>query len=179
MCIRDSPVGCVAAEFQAHDVATGFSAPETALHRLHQILGLLLLEGEIGVTGDTEETDAADPASWKEGPEVVADHLLERDAEVKGTRAFSVQGHRKGDPARNVLCGKLQVNQFVPTEARTLNLNGEVEAQAADEGEWFSRGIQSCRRKDRLNLGLEITGQPILLTSGQLWVVQDGNASLF
>ena len=59
-----------------------------------------------------------------------------------------------------------------------MNLNGEVEAQAADEGKWFSRCIQSCRRKDRLNLGLEITGQPILLTSGQLCVVQDGNASL-
>ena len=77
------------------------------MHRLHQILGLLLLEGEIGVTGDAEKTDAADPSSWKEGFEVVANDLLEWDAEVKGPSAFSVQGHRKGDPARDVLFRKL------------------------------------------------------------------------
>ena len=57
-----------------------------------------------------------------------------------------------------------------------MNLDGEVEAQVADEGKWFARCIQPCRREDRLNFGLEITRQPIFLASGELWVVQDANA---
>ena len=52
-------------------------APQLHLHRLEQVVGLLLLEGQVGVAGDPERVVALDVHPREQRPEVGGDHLLE------------------------------------------------------------------------------------------------------
>ena len=54
-------------------------AAQLHLHGLEQVVGLLLLQGQVGVAGDPEGVVALDLHAREQRPQVGGDHLLEGD----------------------------------------------------------------------------------------------------
>ena len=70
-------VGDVGADLEAHGPAE-LAAPQLDLDRGEQVVGLLLLEGEVGVAGDPEGVGGLDLHAGEQLVEVGGDDLLER-----------------------------------------------------------------------------------------------------
>ena len=70
-------VGDVGVDLEPHG-ATEAAAAQLDLDRGQQVVGLLLLEGEVGVAGDPEGEVLLDDHAGEQLVEVGGDHLLER-----------------------------------------------------------------------------------------------------
>ena len=108
-------VGDVGADLEAHGPAEP-AAAQLDLDRGEQVVGLLLLEGEVGVAGDPEGVGGLDLHAREQLVEVGGDHLLE------GHEALAVGHHH--EPGQ-------QVGHLHPGEAA---LAGDRVAERARPG---------------------------------------------
>ena len=97
----------VGVDLEAHGPAEP-AAAQLHLDRGQQVVGLLLLEGQVGVAGDPERRGAR-PTSMpgNSGVEVGGDHLLERhEALAVGHDHEAGQQRRHLDPGEAALAGR-------------------------------------------------------------------------
>ena len=132
--------------------------PEAAAAQLHldrgqQVVGLVLVEHEVGVAGDPEGVVLADDHVGEQRPQLGGDDLLQ------GHEALPV-GH--DDEARQQRGDLHPGHAFHPGD-RGRHAHDEIERQVRDVGEGVP-GVDRQRREHREDLAVEDLGQ--VLTVG-------------
>ena len=108
------------------------------LDRLQEVVGVLLLEGQVGVAGDPERVVALDLHAGEQGPEMGGDDLLH------GDESLAVgHGQQPGQHRRNLDAGEAAL-----TADRVPDDDGQVERQIGDVGKRVT-GIDRERGEDR------------------------------
>ena len=129
------------ADLEAHGPAEP-AAAQLDLDGGEQVVGLLLLEGEVGVAGDPERGGGLDLHAGEELVEVGGDHLLERHEPL-------AVGHHH-EPGQQV--GHLHPGEAPLAGDRVAEQHGEVQRQVRDVGERVARvdGERGEHREDPL-----------------------------
>ena len=138
-----------ALDLEAHDLAEAAPA-QLLLHGHEQVVGLVLLDVEVGVAGDAEE--------------VVRLHLHAREEHVEVGRDDALQQHVR---ARRHLPHARQHRRHLDAREAALAAGGvahrdrQRQRQVADVGEGM-RGVHRQRRQDREDLVHEALAQLVL-----------------
>ena len=143
-----------------HLEAHGSAEPATAQFHLdlgEQVVGLLLLEGEVGVAGDAEAAVLLHHHAHEQLVQLRGDDLLDRDPPL-------AVGQR--DQAREHV-GNLHAGEAPLARVGIAHHRGEVEREVRDVRERMAR-IERERREHGIDLLAEIGLDPAQLGGGQL-----------
>ena len=126
---------------------------ETAPAQLHldghqEVIGLVLLQRQVGIAGDAESVVLADGHAREQRVQVGGDDLLE------GNEALTVgHDHEAGQHGRHLDPGDAAL-----TRRGVLHLDHQVEGQVGDVGEGVAR-VDGQRGEDRVDLATEDVNQ--------------------
>ena len=143
---------------------------QLGLEGLDEILGLVLLDDDVLVAGETERVVVEDLHPREEVVEVVRDELLEREV------AHGVAVAGDVDEAREHR-RHLEPGELLATRSRIADADGEVQRQARDVGERVGR-VDGERHQDREDLTLEVLGQSCALVVLEVLPRDDLDAGL-
>ena len=108
---------------------TESSSTQFEFDRLQQIVGVLVLDGEVGVARDAEDGDVTDRHAREQGVEVGFDHFLDRNEPVTAR-----QGHEAGEHR-----GDLDPGETLLTVLGVDHVDGETQGQVRDVRERMRR----------------------------------------
>ncbi len=150
-----------ALDLEADRLAEAASS-ELLLDRHDEVVGLVLLDGEVGVAGDPEQVRLEDLHAAEQEVEVRLDDLVEEHVRV------GLDLHEAGQDL-----GDLDPGEATLVGLRVAHADGDREAQRADVGERMAR-IDGQRGEDREDLVDEPLAQPGVMVR-QRGVVDDGD----
>ena len=159
-------VGRVGLDLEADRLAE--PAP-TQLHldRREQVVGLLLLEGQVGVAGDAEGDRLQDVHAGEQVVEVGGDDLLERDEALAVGHDDEPGQHRRHlHPREPPVAGH-----------RVPEHDGQVQRQVGDVGEGVA-GIDRERREHREDAVLELLDEVLVVVVVELAPAGEHDADL-
>ena len=121
---------------------------EFLLDGMEQVVGLLLVDIEVAVTGDAEEVSAQNLHPMEERPDIVLDETAEKDEVVALLVGLVGEGNDARQDARHLDDGQVGV------EPISLEMDDDIEALVEKLGEGMRR-IDRQRREDREDLVVE------------------------
>ena len=158
--------GDVVLDLEAHRLAEA-SATQLHLDRGEQVVGLLVLDGEVRVAGDPEAHAVEHLHAGEQLGEVHRDDLLERhEALAVGQHHEPGQQRRHLDPGEAPLAG-----------VRIADDHAQVQRQRRDVGERVAR-IDRQRGEHREDAALELVGEPLPVVVVELGPAGEANAHL-
>ena len=155
-----------AVDLEAHRVGEPAPALQPGLDRREEVLGLVLLEIEIGVARDPERAPREDLHPREEPLEMGADHLLDRHVALAGKRHEAVEQR-----------GNLDAREADRAQLGIAHDHGDVEGEVRHVGERM-RGVDRERRQHREDPLLELTGERGAIGGFERGPRQDADAGL-
>ena len=137
------------------------AAQQLLLHRVEQVLGVILFDVDVLVAGDAERARLLDDHAGEQGFEVRDDEVLHRDEPEALLAALLVGQVVDGDEAGHV-AGDLHAGEVGFAGVRVLHQHREVQRVAGNVGERV-RGVDGERREHGEDLLAVVARETFLL----------------